>query len=245
VICQRCDVDYPIECFAFKAAKRRDRYCCHCHAAAAQRRADWHAHGRPCSRCGLLTPCPDEITDYPRDPAVCTTCRKAKERDRQREWTRTKRATDPDFRHRANAASIRWQKRNPVYVWEAGRARYLRTVSDPQRYQRLLEDARMRYRLRKERKGEQIRVISEAVYLRRYGHGHRDVERVPAGPLRRELERSEMDLNTIAARSGLSTSYVLRVLTGQYEQLALRDADRLAIGVGSALAILYPQDEAA
>jgi transcriptional regulator with XRE-family HTH domain len=244
VICMTCKVDRAIDLFdPGSPGKRPKRRCRICHDASAERQARWRQRGRQCSRCQIVKACPREITDFDREPAVCKTCQKTKERDRQREWTRAKRAADDDFRRRQIEATIRWQKRHPDYVLAAEHARYARMRADEERYARHKEDARMRYRLRQEREGVTLRVLSEEAYHRRYGDGQHgsDVSRLDAAPLRRLLRADpELDMAIIAERSGLSRSYVERVTGGKYTRLALRDADRLCIALGTTLSALYP-----
>jgi hypothetical protein len=243
VICMSCKRDLPIHRFAVTPASKRSRRCAGCKCTATCNVKRWHKHGRECSRCGEVKPCPAQITDFPWRPAVCQLCQKTKERDRQREWAAQKRANDDDFRRRQIEATLRWQQRHPEYVIEAEHRRYAAIKADPERYERHKESARMRYRLRQQKAGRQIRPISEAEYEQRYGTARGKLTpRVPTAPLARLL-RDVFDLEAVADAARLSSSFVGRVARGEYDAkgLTIRDADALCIALGTALTLVYPQ----
>lgn len=243
--CLKCKRELPIERFAWtpasdKSPRRRSRRCSGCKRTATTSVKRWHKLGRECSRCGQTWPCPAAITDYPWRDAICKACSKASERERQKLWSREKRANDPAFRRRQIDATLRWQARHPEYVVAAERARYERIKADPERWERHKEDARMRYRLRQERIGRPSKPVTSHTYIKRYGDPHRG-PRIDATPLRELLHEvlETSGLPGFAEEAGYSFSFVHRVWMGRYKTLAVSDADALCVSLGMPLNLVY------
>lgn len=246
MICKTCRKDRPIDDFKrySRESNSRATRCRHCRAASTRRVARWHENGRRCERCRKLKPCPGEITDIDRSNAgVCKACQRAKARNFQRNWSRDKRASDPDWRRRQIDATIRWQKRNRTYVLDADRRRYVRLRKDPKRVARFNEDARMRYRLLQERKGRQLPPLSEGAYARQYGTGYGRSTVVDAAPLLPLIQHhiSMVGGLELARVSKVSIKALERVAKGVQDQISLVTADRLCVAFGLPLSLVYPE----
>lgn len=240
MICQTCKQDRPIRFFAKnKADKRRSRRCSSCKRSATCKIRRWHKEGRECSRCGAFRECPAEITDYPWRPAVCQTCQKAKANARTAAWARTKRATDPEWRQRQIEATLRWQERNPEKVAANHKRTYEMMMADPERHERRREDARMAYRLRREKAGKQHRPLTEEEYVKRYGHGFGQSPTVPVNEELRRLALKEIE----TAESGWwwQDRRLREVAAGTAENISLVTADRLCTRFGVPLNLIYPE----
>lgn len=243
MICQGCKQDLPIERFGRTAkSKRRSRRCSGCKRSATCNVKRWHKKGRECSRCGETRPCPEQITDFPWRPGVCQPCIDAKARARTSEWARWKRKIDPEWRARQVAASIRWQHRHPDRVREANRQRFLSTVADAKRHERLKEDQRMRYRLKREREGKPAKPMSAAAYVARYGNGFGNSRKVPSEPLVEPLRRAVEEIGQTAFSdvSGVSPLRIHEIVNERTERISMVNADKLCTHLGIPFNFIYP-----
>jgi hypothetical protein len=246
MICQKCKRDVPIERFATTPKGRRARRCSGCkrHATTSVKR--WHKKGRECARCGQTVPCPEQITDFPwRETAICKPCIKAKARARCAEWAREKVAADDEFRQRRIAASRRWQARNPDAVYAAERRRWDKVRADPERYARAKEDARMRYRLRRERAGSPSKPLSEATYLRLYGTGVSKARSklVPVEPLL-PLLSAAVELHgevAVARASGVPERRLFDLLHRRSRNVSIISADKLCVYLDHPFSLVYAE----
>ncbi len=104
------------------------------------------------------------------------------------------------------------------------------------------ETARMGRRLREERDGKARAPVDPETYVRAYGSG-RGVKtgvRVDPAPLKHLLE--PLDPLVVAAATGLSGSYINRILNGTYDDgIFVVDADRLCTYLGQPLGLTFPE----
>jgi hypothetical protein len=242
MICMTCKRDLPIERFAWTPKKRRSRRCSGCKRRATTSVKRWHEKGRKCSRCATTVPCPAQITDFPwRDAAVCKACIRAGDRDRQREWARVKRATDPDFRRRSAEASKRWQQANLARVYAAERERYRRIRQDPERHAAYKETIRMRYRLRREQDGAPVKPVSEKTYLKNYGTGVSKFKVVPIDPLLEMLREAVETIGegAVADVSGIPARRLYDYLHRRQANVSIIAADKLCVYFGTPFSLVY------
>ena len=149
--------------------------------------------------------------------------RRAREADRMRR----RRAEDPElYRQRAREA-------------------YARLRANPEAWQRQLAWQRMHYRLRAMREGRPIPELSVEAYERRNGATHSGTRLDPeplAGWVQRWLaEDPDRDYAMLARAAGVPERRIYGVLHG--ERASVHTADRLALGVGLHLGLIYDLDE--
>lgn len=191
-----------------------------------------------CGRCGgpkgpgrqrrLCDRCRREIEE--RRVRVCVTCQ-----------TRPVRGPLARLCHECNAAArerdlIRNRARNREYRRQRAAAR--KASPNPNQ----AGNSRMWLRLRREREGRPLPVLSVEEYTGRYGHGYGQATRLPAAPLvpliRRALH-SETELE-LAYRAEVSERRVREILSGK-ELVSLVTADRLCVALGVALSLVYQE----
>ena len=148
-------------------------------------------------------------------------------RAREAERMRRRRAEDPELYRRRSVES------------------YARLRSDPAAWAQRLEWQRMYYRLRAMRDGRPVRALSSGAYERRNGAGHRGSRLDPeplAAWIRRWLgEDAGHDRSLLGERAGLDPRRIYGVLSG--ERVSVNTADRLALGIGLHLGLIYNLDE--
>jgi hypothetical protein len=101
-------------------------------------------------------------------------------------------------------------------------------------------NSRMGLRLRREREGRPLPVLSAEEYTERYGRGYGNATRLPAAPLVPLVEqalKSESEVE-LAYRAQIADKRVREILDGK-DQISLVTADRLCVALGVALSFVY------
>lgn len=241
--CKTCKRELPASDFAKVKSGGRSRRCRHCKRRMTFNVKRWHKHGRECSRCGETRPCPDQITDFPwREIAICQPCIDAKARARTSEWARWKRRVDPEWRRRQIDAMLKWQAKHPEQVREINKRRYERAKSDPVRRERIRENARMNYRMNRERIGKPPKPLTAEVYERLYGAGFGRSKTVPIEPLASMLKQAieDIDRHSLADVSGVSERRIYDIVNDKQNRISLVHADRFCVYFDVPFKVLYP-----
>jgi hypothetical protein len=181
---------------------------------------------RLCARCRAADEAPKKM---------CTRCRK-----RPKRYAGAK-LCEPCHQEAivTRAAYMRKRKREEYQKAKAAGKVKARRLKRKER-QRVLENQRINARLRAERRGlKGPAELDQETYERMYGTGRGHTERrLPVAPLIPFMSTIEA-IDEFADDIGVSESFVFRVLTGHYEAISIPDADRICVGLGVPLRLVY------
>lgn len=191
---------------------------------------------RTCSKCGKQRMVGKQIKPAGR---VCAFC----QRERQRVNALRQYHAHKEKRRKAMRE---WKRKHPEKQLEYERAHYHRVRQDPKRYAKYREQARMTYRLRREKQGNPLKPLTPEQYQERYGQLEPRTSYLPAEPIRTLLDRringDDEALGNFARRSGVDERR-LRSLRSDQPKISLHNADRIATAFDVPLSTLYPELE--
>lgn len=219
--CRRCGVEKPLsEFYERRNPKRHSRFSHYCKECERARVREYKAQN------------PEKVKA--KDRAYY-------ERNRERvaaykrEYEKLRRA-DPVIREQllaeARERARRQRLERPEHVREIRRRSLQRRLSDPVRHAALLEQRRIEYRLRKERKGGSLQVRDKRADV----YGEDPQVRLPAAPFVAWLERklsSYESIEALARECGVNSRVFRRYTTGEQQRITLDVADRILTNEGS------------
>lgn len=246
-LCEACSKDWQHKtkrkrCFRCGGpCEPKKILCSDCKDLAEWRRAQRSKARRrkPCTRCGGPKGEGQRIRLCARCRAAdaAKTCTRCKQRPK-----RYPRAKLCEVCHQdalvQRAAYMRERKREEYRKAKAAGKLKARRHKRSER-KRILENQRINSRLRAERRGQTPAMMDQEAYERQYGTGRGHTERrLPVAPLIPYLAEVEA-IDEFADDIGLSESFVHRVLVGNYEAISIPDADRICVGLGVPLRLVY------
>lgn len=162
----------------------------------------------------------------------------AEAREKNNEGNRRWRKKNPEASY---AATVRWRKKNAEKVRLFSQKYRERLLADPVKHEEHLENKRINEKLRLERNGGKIRVVSEERY--RQGNGKiTRAEVLPAQPLIDVLVPLNLTYLEIALRCGVDEALIRRIMEGQEAYKPLVTIDKICVGMGLTLSLVYDLD---
>lgn len=187
---------------------------------------------RHCNYCHRDRIVPDEIA---KNTHTCHMCALENRRRAARAYNRT-------HREICTRAQRNWRRRNPEKARDASRRWWARQYEDPALHQRLKENARIDYRLRREREGYEFRVVEPDEYTRRYGSAFSAQTSLDATPLMRVIDEwlDHLPKNTTRAEQADANTWQRLARMSRVPARSLRrahDVGRVSIGVADVVCI--------